>query len=55
MILPMGINRIIPDESLYYDPTLPELEADTEAVLRSNYYKILTRKYNLNRSRIPLK
>lgn len=55
MILPMGINRIIPDESLYYDPTLPELEADTEAVLRSNYYKILTRKYNLNRSRIPSK
>ena len=52
MMYPIGGSRVMPSEGLFDDPKISELTSDTSAVLKSDNYKTLTKKYDLRRSRV---
>lgn len=52
MMLPIGGDRVMPSEGLWDDPKIAELTSDTSHVLKSEKYKVLTKKYNLGQSRV---
>ena len=52
MMWPIGGDRVMPGEGMSYFPTIPKLTRDTEAILESDNYKALTKKYCLRYSRV---
>ncbi len=52
IMLPIGGYRVMPSEGMYADSIIPDLTSDTNAILESENYKTLTKKYNLGCSRV---
>jgi hypothetical protein len=52
IMLPIGGYRVLPSEGLGNDPRIEELTDKANAILESENYKTLTKKYNIGKSKV---